>query len=118
MLPRLRQSVERAHARGVKIVAGADTTYGPGSLTRIGGEVVAFVELGLHPVEALRTATTTAAEMLRKERAIGAVEAGYEADLLAVEGNPLEDPGVLLDPLLVVSNGRVVVNRLDFARAK
>jgi len=118
MLPRLRQSVERAHRLGVKIVAGADTSYGPGSLTRIAGEVVSFVELGQSPAEALRTATTTAAEMLGKERAIGAVEAGFEADLLAVEGNPLENPGALLDPLLVVSNGQVVVNRLEFARAK
>lgn len=118
MLPRMREAVQRAHRLGVKIVAGADTLYGPGSLTRIAGEVVALTELGLRPAEALRTATTTAAEMLGKERAIGAVEAGYEADLLAVEGNPLENPGALLDPLLVVSNGRVVVNRLDFARAK
>ena len=118
MLPRLRQSVERAHRLRVKIVAGADTSYGPGSLTRIAGEVVSFVELGQSPAEALRTATTTAAEMLGKERAIGAVEAGFEADLLAVEGNPLENPGALLDPLLVVSNGQVVVNRLEFARAK
>jgi imidazolonepropionase-like amidohydrolase len=118
MLPRLRQSVQRAHALGVKIVAGADTTYAPGSLTRIASEVVSFVELGLRPVEALRTATTTAAEMLGKERAIGMIEAGYEADLLAVEGNPLENAAALLDPLLVVSNGRVVVNRLDFARSR
>jgi imidazolonepropionase-like amidohydrolase len=118
MLPRLRQSVQRAHALGVKIVAGADTTYAPGSLTRIAAEVVSFVELGLRPVEALRTATTTAADMLGRERAIGMVEAGYEADLLAVEGNPLENPEALLDPLLVVSNGRVVVNRLDFARSR
>jgi imidazolonepropionase-like amidohydrolase len=117
MLPRLRSAIERAHRREVRIVAGADTGYGPNSLTRIAGEVAAFVEIGLSPLEALRAATSTAAEMLGKERAIGALEAGFEADLIAVERNPLEHPGALQDPLLVVSNGHVVVNRLDFAKA-
>jgi len=44
------------------------------------------------------------------------IEAGYEADLVAVEGNPLEDMVVLQDPLLVISNGRVALNRLDHRR--
>ncbi len=117
MLPRLRQSVQHAHRLGVKIVTGADTRYDAGSLTRIAGEVATFVELGLTPLEALRSATSVAAEMLGKERSIGAVEQGFEADLIAVEGNPLQDPRVLQDPLLVVSNGRVALNRLEFAKA-
>ena len=54
--------------------------------------------------------------MLKMERAIGLVEPGYEADLIAVETNPLEYIVTLQDPLLVVSNGRVVVNRLDFGK--
>jgi imidazolonepropionase-like amidohydrolase len=87
-------------------------------LTRIAAEVAAFVDLGLSPAEALRAATVTAAEMLRREGAIGVIEAGFEADLVVVEGNPLEDPRALQDPLLVVSNGRVVVDRLDFAKAR
>jgi imidazolonepropionase-like amidohydrolase len=45
------------------------------------------------------------------------VEAGLEADLIVVDGNPLEDPGVLQDVLLVVSNGRVAADRLSFAAA-
>jgi imidazolonepropionase-like amidohydrolase len=117
MLPRLRSAVERAHRKGVKIVAGADTGYGPSSVTRIAAEVEAFAEMGLPPLDALRSATATAAEMLGREKAIGAIAAGFEADLLAVEGNPLVSPGTLRDPLLVVSNGRVVVDRLSFAKA-
>lgn len=116
MLPRLRQSVQHAHQIGVKIVTGADTGYGPGSLTRIAGEVASFVELGLSPLEALRSATSVAAEMLGKERSIGAVEPGFEADLVAVEGDPLQDPRSLQDPLLVVSNGRVALDRLEFGK--
>jgi imidazolonepropionase-like amidohydrolase len=118
MLPRLRQTVQTAHKIGVRIVTGADTGYGPNSLTRIAHEVAAFVELGMTPLEAVRCATSTAAEMLRLEKSIGAVEAGFEADLIAVEANPLENVRALQDPLLVVSNGRVAVERLGFAKAR
>ena len=55
--------------------------------------------------------------MLRLEKSIGAVEPGLEADLIAVEANPLENVRTLQDPLLVVSNGRVALNRLEFAKA-
>lgn len=115
MLPRLRQTVKDAHQAGVKIVAGADTGYGPNSLTRISHEVAAFAELGMTPAQALRTATLVAAEMLRLDGKTGAVEPGLQADLVAVEGDPLEDPAALQDVLLVVSNGRVALDRLDFA---
>jgi imidazolonepropionase-like amidohydrolase len=118
MLPRLRQSVQHAHRIGVKIVTGADTGYGPTSLTRIAGEVASFVELGLSPLDALRSASSVAAAMLGKERSIGALEGGFEADLIAVEGNPLSDVRSLQDPLLVVSNGRVALNRLEFAKGR
>jgi len=118
MLPRLQRAVRRAHELGVKLVTGADTSYGPASLTRIAAEVAAFVDLGLSPAEALRAATLTAAAMLGRENAIGAIEPGFEADLVVVEANPLADPRTLQDPLLVVSNGRVIVDRLDFARGR
>ncbi|MGH9346125.1 MAG: amidohydrolase family protein [Vicinamibacterales bacterium] len=118
MLARLRETVERAHALGVRIVAGADTGYGPNSVTRIAHEVAAFVEIGMTPLEALQSATTVAAELLGIEKRTGAVEAGLEADLLVVERNPLEQVRTLQDPLLVVSNGRVAVNRLSFGRTE
>jgi len=118
MLPRLRDVIGRAHRMGVKIVAGTDTGYGPNSLTRVGQEVTHFVEMGLTPLEAIQSATIVSAEMLRLEKSIGSVEAGYEADLIAVEQNPLERIVTLQDPLLVISNGRVGLNRLDFGRAR
>jgi len=116
MLPRLRETVQRARARGVRIVTGADTGYGPNSVTRIAHEVAAFADMGFSPIEALRSATIVAAELLGLEKRTGAVESGLEADLVIVERNPLESVGTLQDPLLVISNGRVAVNRLSFAR--
>ena len=76
------------------------------------------VAAGLTPLQALQAATTTNAEMLRLEKRIGAVEAGFEADVLVVDGNPLENIRTLLDPLLVISNGRVGLDRLTFGKSQ
>lgn len=116
MLPRLGETVQRAHRLGVKIVTGADTQYGPESLSRISGEVAHLVELGLTPVEALRSATTVAADLLGLAGKTGAIQTGFEADLIVVERNPLQDVRALADVLVVISNGRVALNRLPFAR--
>jgi imidazolonepropionase-like amidohydrolase len=116
MLPRLRDTVVRARKLGVKIVAGSDTSYGRNSLTRISQEMAHFVEMGFTPLEALQSATLVGAEMLKLEKSIGVLEAGFDADLVVVEHNPLENVATLQDPLLVVSNGRVALDRLSFAR--
>jgi len=116
MLPRLGETVQRAHRMGVKIVTGADTQYGPESLSRVSGEVMSLVELGLTPVEALRSATTVAADLLGLGGKTGAIQAGLEADLIVVEKNPLQDARALADVLVVISNGRVALNRLPFAK--
>jgi imidazolonepropionase-like amidohydrolase len=116
MIPRARETVQRAHALGVKLVTGADVGYGPGSITRVAHEVLRFTELGLTPLEALQATTVTAAELLRIQDRTGRLAPGLEADLIAVERNPLEHPVTLQDPLLVISNGRVAINRLVFAR--
>ena len=116
MLPRLRETIQQAIKYGVKIVTGADTGYGPNSVTRISHEIEAFVELGMTPLQALQSATSSAADLLAMTSRVGAIEAGFEADLVVVERNPLEQVRTLHDPLLVVSNGRVVVNRLTFAK--
>jgi imidazolonepropionase-like amidohydrolase len=117
MLPRLRDAVVRAHKMGVKIVTGGDTGYGPNSLTRISQEIAHFVEMGFSPLEAIQSATTVNAEMLRLEKSIGVVEPGFEADLIVVEVNPLDNITTLQDPLLVVSNGRIGLDRLNFGKA-
>ena len=61
------------------------------------------------PEQALRTATTNAAELLGKEKELGAVAAGYFADLAAVEGDPLTDVNVVLNNVKWVMKGGVVM---------
>ncbi len=116
MLPRLNDAIARANKLGVKIVAGSDTGYGPASVGRVSKEVANLVAAGLTPLAALRAATITGAEMLRLDKQIGQVAPGFEADLVVVERNPLEQVATLQDPLLVINNGRVGLDRLTFGR--
>ena len=116
MKPVLVATIARARARGVKIAAGSDTAYGPSSIARISREVIELVEAGLPVLAALQSATTVNAELVKLDTQIGQVRQGFEADLLVVDANPLEQPRTLLDPVLVVSNGRVALNRLSFGK--
>ena len=116
MLPRLRDTIIRAHRMGVKMVTGSDTGYGPSSVTRIGQEVTHLAAMGFTPLQAIQAATLVSAELLRLEKSVGAVEVGYEADLIAVEQNPLDTIATVQDPVLVISNGRIGLDRLDFGR--
>lgn len=116
MAPRIEETIRHAREIGVRIAAGADTDYGPSSVTRISHEVLRFVALGMTPLEALTTATSGAAELLGVGNMTGRVAEGYEADLILVERDPLLEPATLQDVLIVLTNGRVVRNRLPFAR--
>jgi imidazolonepropionase-like amidohydrolase len=117
MLPRLRDTIERAHQIGVTIVAATDGRYQANSTSRIGQEIADFVEMGFTTLQAIQSATIRSAEMLRLEKSIGVLETGLEADIIAVEKNPLDDIVTLQDPLLVISNGRIALDRLNPQRA-
>ncbi len=114
MVPRLEQAVRDAHRLGVKIATGADNYYDNESINRISLEVMHLTRLGLSPFEALQAATVSAAELLGLGDRTGRIAPGYEADLVLVPGNPLQDVRALQDVLLVVSNGTVALKRIPF----
>jgi len=114
MMPRLREVVGKAWKMGVKIVAGTDTSYGPNSNRRIAHEIAEFVALGMSPMAAIQSATAVSATCLGIDSRTGSLKPGLEADLIAVDRNPLEDPTSLFDVLLVVNDGKVALNRLKF----
>lgn len=118
MLPRVQEMVRAAHRLGVRIVAATDTGYGPASTTTLAHELLELVEVGLTPAEALRAATVVAAELLGVAERAGRVAPGLEADLVILERSPLDDIGVVQDPLMVVSDGRVVARRGDWAESQ
>lgn len=117
MLPQIRRTAARAHALGVKIAAATDTGYGPESTLRIPLELEELVRVGLTPAQAIRAATTVAAELLGVADHTGRIAPGLDADLIVVDRNPLEDVGALHDILLVMNDGHVVLNRLELEAA-
>ena len=108
-IPRNLDTARKAFKAGVKIAMGSDAIYTMfGENTR---ELGWFVKAGMTPEQALRSATSNAAELLGKEKELGAVAPGYLADLVAVEGDPLADINVALNNVKwVMKDGAVVVD--------
>lgn len=104
------ETARKAFKAGVKFAMGSDAIYTMfGQNTR---ELGWFVKAGMTPEQALRTATTNAAELLGREKELGAVAPGYFADLVAVEGDPLADINVVLNHVKwVMKSGSVVVEK-------
>ena len=116
MLSALEKTVKRAYEMKIKVVTGADTGYGPNSVTRVGMEIANFVKLGMKPMDAIRSATIVGAELLQISDRTGTVTVGKEADLVVVPDNPLEDIRSVQDVVLVISNGAIAMNRLPFSK--
>jgi imidazolonepropionase-like amidohydrolase len=100
----------RAHRAGVTFAMGSDAVYWMfGENTR---ELAWFVKAGLSPREALQTATTNAASLLRMPGKLGRVAPGYFADIVAVDGDPLKDVDVVINRVVwVMKGGAVVVDK-------
>ena len=98
--------VERARANGVRIAFGTDAGVFPHGENA--GEFRLLVAGGMSNSEALASATTVAAEILGMEDTIGRIAPGYSADIIAVDGNPLDDVTVLEKVDWVMVRGRVI----------
>jgi imidazolonepropionase-like amidohydrolase len=109
-IPRNLETARKAFKAGVKFAMGSDAIYTMfGQNSR---ELGWFVKAGMTPEQALRTATTNAAELLGKEKELGAVAPGYFADLVAVEGDPLADINVVPNKVRwVMKAGAIVVDK-------
>jgi imidazolonepropionase-like amidohydrolase len=101
-----REGFAKCVQAGVRLAYGTDSGIYPHGLNA--RQLACHVQWGQQPVDAIRCATLHAAELLRWADRIGRVEAGYEADLIAVEGNPLEDVRRLEDVRFVMSRGTVL----------
>jgi imidazolonepropionase-like amidohydrolase len=97
--------IDMAVAAHVTICNGADS--GPLAHGDNARELEGLVANGLSPLQALRAATVNDAKMLHMEDRLGAVKAGFFADLVAVEGDPTKDISVLRKVKLVVKGGVV-----------
>lgn len=106
VLPTARQNVAKAIKAGVPIAFGTDAAVYPHGLN--GREFAVLVKLGMTPLQAIRTATVNASELLGWADRVGSIEAGKFADIIAVEGDPLKDVTTLERVQWVMKGGAVV----------
>jgi imidazolonepropionase-like amidohydrolase len=102
------KSFENCRKAGVKIVFGTDAGGFPWTEINQAKEFEYEVELGMAPIEAIRTATTNAADLLGMTGQIGTIEKGAYADLVAVPGDPLASVSALSKIDWVMKGGQVV----------
>jgi imidazolonepropionase-like amidohydrolase len=98
--------IERALANDVKIAFGTDAGVFPHGENA--GELALMKKGGMSDRAVLASATTVAAEILGLENEIGQLANGFSADIIAVDGNPLEDVTVLEEVDFVMVRGRVI----------
>jgi len=92
------------HQAGVPIVAGSDVGVPGHTLHR---ELELYVKAGLTPLEAIQTATTTPAHSFKLDFEFGALERGARADLIVLDGNPVENISNIRKVRYVVTQGRL-----------
>jgi imidazolonepropionase-like amidohydrolase len=110
LFERQQRNFRHAVDRGVRVVMGTDSfngMYPP-------AELAYMAEYGLGPFRAIQAATSEAASLLGLSDVVGTLEAGKQADLIAVAGDPLAEPELWRDPariVFVMQAGRVVADR-------
>ena len=105
IFPQARRMLGKAIEAGVKIACGTDAPaipHGHGA-----DELIAMVDRGMTPLQALQAATVTSAELIERDHDLGRLAPGYLADVVAVPGDPSEDITVTKDVRFVMKDGQV-----------
>jgi imidazolonepropionase-like amidohydrolase len=106
------ETAKKAFQGGVRMVVGSDAVYNGWGLNM--RELDWFVKMGMTPAQALKTATTEPAALLGMEKSLGAVAPGFYADIVAVDGDPLDNITAVSNRenvRWVMKSGRVVVDK-------
>jgi len=106
--PQIKNTFKKAHQAGVKIAFGTDS--GVSYHGDNAKEFLYMVEGGMAPMAAIQSATRVAAELLGIEDALGTIEVGKTADIIAVKGDPIKDISALQDVVFVMKDGVVYKN--------
>ena len=107
VLPIARQNIARAFKAGVRVAFGTDAAVYPHGLNA--HEFAVMVKLGLTPMQAIQSATVSAADLLGWSDRVGSIEPGRFADIIAVNGDPVADVSVLEHVSFIMKGGQVVV---------
>ncbi len=111
--PNCYETFQKCHELGIHIAMGTDMGYEPGMGTNA-YELEIYCELGMSPMHAIQTATKNAAEAIGMGKELGTIEAGKLADIVVVEGDPLDNIKILQERekiQLVMKEGDVYVDR-------
>ncbi|MEP6973651.1 MAG: amidohydrolase family protein [Actinomycetota bacterium] len=101
-----REGFTKSVKAGVTIAYGTDSGVYPHAW--VGRQFAYMVRLGMTPMQAIRSATVVAAELMGWQDRVGSIASGKFADLVAVAGDPLEDISVLEDVAFVMKGGAIV----------
>jgi imidazolonepropionase-like amidohydrolase len=105
---RMREAAQGfANARAEGVVIGCGSDVGPFPHGENHRELAWMVKLGMSPLEALRAATSVNAAIIDRGGELGAIKAGYLADIVAVNGDPVHDIAALANVQFVMKDGRV-----------
>jgi imidazolonepropionase-like amidohydrolase len=102
------KNVSHAFKSGVKVALGTDAAVIPHGLN--GHEFGKMVEMGLTPLQSIQAGTLNAADLLGWADKIGTIEAGKWADIIAVDGDPLQDVTTLEHVKFVMKGGEIIRN--------
>jgi len=104
--PQIGDTFNKAYKRGVKIAFGTDAgVQAHGTNWK---EFVYMVKFGMPAIETIQSATINTAKMLGIDSTLGSIEVGKIADLIAVDGNPIQDINVMEKISFVMKEGRVI----------
>lgn len=103
--PMIQNTFAEAYSHGVKIAFGTDAGVFPHGLN--GQEFAYMAEAGMPVLESIKSATIIAAEVLGLQDEIGSIEAGKEADIIAVDQNPVENIETMTRVSFVMKGGKV-----------
>ena len=108
-----RKSFERALEAGVLIGVGSDSIdwLPPQDVTV--REIEALAEYGMTKSQALNAATINSARIIGRDQDFGSLQPGKFADVVVVDGNPMDALRLLARPLMVMKAGKVAINLLD-----
>jgi len=105
VFPKAKAMLPKAIAAGVRIACGTDAPAIPHGQNA--KELHALVDRGMTPMQAIRAATVTSAELIDAEGELGRLAPGYLADIIAVPGDPTRDISITSDVQFVMKSGRV-----------
>jgi imidazolonepropionase-like amidohydrolase len=106
VMPAARQNIARAFKADVKVAFGTDAAVYPHGLNA--HEFAVMVKLGMPPIQAIKSATISAADLIGWADRVGTIEPGHYADIIAVSGDPSTNVAVLEKVDFVMKGGKVV----------